>query len=84
MKLINEIYNFYRDRFIGDEEDVMAIVLSILQEQNREEMLQWINEMQESEIYQMLGLYLMEMLRLKLAEEGLSIPPMGSKPERYH
>jgi hypothetical protein len=84
LKLIDDIFNLYRDRFTGNDEDVMTVVMGILQEQNKEAMIDWISEMQESEIYQMLGLYLMEMLRIKLLEEGIVTPSSTDKAPRYH
>jgi hypothetical protein len=85
MKLVNDIYNLYRDKLTGDEEDVPAIVMSLLHGQSKEELLQWIQEMQESEVYQMLGLYLMEMLRIKMAEEGIGdVRPETTRYQKYH
>jgi hypothetical protein len=75
----------YRDKLTGDEEDVTAIVMGLLHGQSKEELMQWIQEMQDTEIYQMLGLYLMEMLRVKMAEEGVgSVRPETSRQHRYH
>jgi hypothetical protein len=85
MKLVNDIYNLYRDKLTGDEEDVAAIVMGLLHGQSKEELLQWVQEMQETEIYQMLGLYLMEALRVKMAEEGVgSIRPETIRQQRLH
>ncbi|ERI07742.1 DUF6154 family protein [Aneurinibacillus aneurinilyticus] len=85
MKLVNDIYNMYRDKLTGDEEDVTAIVMGLLHGQSKEELMQWIQEMQDTEIYQMLGLYLMEMLRVKMAEEGVgSVRPETFRQHRYH
>ncbi|WCK53939.1 DUF6154 family protein [Aneurinibacillus sp. Ricciae_BoGa-3] len=84
MKLIEDIFNLYRDRFTGNDDDVMTVVMGILQEQNKEAMIDWISDMQESEIYQMLGLYLMEMLRIKLLEEGIEAPQSTDKSPWYH
>ncbi|AMA71957.1 MULTISPECIES: DUF6154 family protein [Aneurinibacillus] len=85
MKLVDNIYNLYRDKLVGEEEDVPAIVMSLLHGQSKEELLQWIQEMQETEIYQMLGLYLMEMLRMKMAEEGVGdVRPEPLRQQRYH
>ncbi|CEH27703.1 hypothetical protein AM501_16985 [Aneurinibacillus migulanus] len=85
MKLVNDIYNMYRDKLTGDEEDVTAIVMGLLHGQSKEELMQWIQEMQDTEIYQMLGLYLMEMLRVKMAEEGVgSVRPENTRQHRYH
>ncbi|MBN6186714.1 hypothetical protein JQN58_06870 [Aneurinibacillus sp. BA2021] len=85
MKLINEIYNLYRDKLTGDEEDVAAIVMGLLHGQSKEELMQWVEDMHENEIYQMLGLYLTEMLRIKMAEEGVgSVRPETVRQQRYH
>jgi hypothetical protein len=85
MKLVNDIYNLYRDKLTGDEEDVPAIVMSLLHGQSKEELLQWVQEMQEPEVYQMLGLYLMEMLRIKMAEEGIGdVRPETTRYQKYH
>ncbi|GEN33350.1 MULTISPECIES: DUF6154 family protein [Aneurinibacillus] len=85
MKLVNDIYNLYRDKLTGDEEDVTAIVMSLLHGQSKEELVQWIQEMQETEIYQMFGLYLMEALRVKMAEDGIGgARPETARQQRYH
>lgn len=85
MKLVNNIYNLYRDKLIGEEEDVTTLVMGLLHERTKEELISWIDEMQETEVYQMLGLYLLEMLRLKLTEEGITpAPRYDSSAQRFH
>ncbi|BAU26793.1 hypothetical protein DFP93_11165 [Aneurinibacillus soli] len=85
MKLVNDIYNMYRDKLIGEEEDVTTLVMGLLHERTKEEMMSWVNDMQETEVYQMLGLYLLEMLRLKLADEGIPLQPrQDAGAQRFH
>jgi len=62
---VDEVYSLYRDQLNDDEEDAVAIVLSILEDQSRENVLQLIDEMSDDEIMQMLGVYLVEMLKMK-------------------
>ncbi len=79
MRFIDEVYALYRDQLTGDEEDTIAIVLGLLEEQNRKELIQLINEMSEDELLHMMTIYLVEMLRLKMDKDGV-----GSSDGRTH
>ncbi|MBD1372520.1 hypothetical protein IC620_09155 [Hazenella sp. IB182357] len=70
MSFVDEVYSLYRDQLSDDEEDAVAIVLSILEEQSKENILQLIQEMNDDEIMQMLGVYLVEMLKMKMIQDG--------------
>lgn len=70
MRFINRLYDLYRDHLTGDEEDLVAVVVDILQDLDRQEMIRLMVDMDDEEIYQMLGMYLVEMLRIKVAEDG--------------
>jgi len=78
MKFIDDLYNLYRDHLTGDEEDAVAIVLGVLQEQNEEDMLNLIKQMDEFEIFQMLSLFLVEMMKRKMATEGVGTTTLNS------
>lgn len=85
MSFVDEVYSLYRDQLNDDEEDAVAIVLSILEEQSRENVMQLINEMSDDEIIQMMGVYLVEMLKMKMIQDG-KLPqwkPMVVPP-RFH
>ncbi|MBO8171816.1 MAG: hypothetical protein H0Z33_07995 [Bacillaceae bacterium] len=71
MRFIDQLFNMYRDHLTGDEEDLVALVVYILEEQERDDLLKLIHDMSEDEIYQMLGMFMVEMLRKKAAEEGI-------------
>lgn len=85
MSFVDEVYDLYRDQLSDDEEDAVAIVLSILEEQSREHMMQLIEQMDDDEITQMLGVYLVEMLKLKMVQDG-KLPRLRSvsPATRYH
>ncbi|MGA9175036.1 MAG: DUF6154 family protein [Thermoactinomyces sp.] len=85
MSFVDEVYSLYRDQLNDDEEDAVAIVLSILEDQSRENVLQLIDEMSDDEIMQMLGVYLVEMLKMKMVQDG-KLPPYRPllSPSRYH
>lgn len=71
MKLIDELYEFYRDKLTGDDEDIDILTFAILEEFSKEDILALINDMDEQELYDLIGLYLIETLRGKFAQQGL-------------
>jgi hypothetical protein len=71
VRLIDDLYNLYKHQLVGDEEDAIIIVSGLLEDLEREHFLEWIMEMQEHEIYEMFGNYLVDKLKQKMAEEGL-------------
>ncbi|MCF6092390.1 DUF6154 family protein [Microaerobacter geothermalis] len=75
MKFLDDLYQLYKNQLTGDEEDAVAIVVGILQEQDREHLLKIIHEMNEEEIFQMLSLYMLELMKIKLAKEGIGGSP---------
>lgn len=85
MSFVDEVYDLYRDQLTDDEEDAVTIVLSILEEQSRENMMELIQQMDDDEIMQMLGVYLVEMLKVKMVQDG-KLPRLrfDSPATRYH
>lgn len=85
MSFVDEVYDLYRDQLTDDEEDAVTIVLSILEEQSRENMMELIQQMDDDEIMQMLGVYLVEMLKVKMVQDG-KLPRLrfDSPASRYH
>lgn len=71
MKFINDLYDLYKDQLVGDEEDAIALVLYALQDHEREDLIKFVHQMNEEEIYQMLGNFLIEKLKDKMNKEGL-------------
>jgi hypothetical protein len=72
MRLVDEVYEFYRERLNDNEEDAIAVVLNLLEGHNREDLLRLINEMKEDEIFQMVALYMVELLKMKIIHGNYS------------
>lgn len=71
MNFVDEIYEMYRKRLTGDEEDAVALVLNLLEDHNRSDLMKMVNDMEDEEVFQMLAMWLIEMLKVKMAQEEL-------------
>jgi hypothetical protein len=70
MSFIDEVYSLYRDQLIDNEEDAVAVAISLLEEQSKENIIQLIHEMSDDELIQMMGVYIIEMLKIKMVKDG--------------
>lgn len=70
MKFIDDLYEYYKDRLTGDEEDAEAVAMSILDELSRRDVLKLIGEMTDEELLGMFGLYVLESLKAKMAAKA--------------
>lgn len=84
MKFIDQLYELYKNQLTGDEEDVVIIVSGILSELNKEELQDLIKDLSHEEIYQMLGTYMVDRLRIKLIEKGAGVPEDAFSSDRVH
>lgn len=80
MKLADEIFELYRDKITGEDEDIDALALTILREMTREHLLKIVAEMDEEELYELMGQYLIDSLRERFAEEGYGQQQAPSTP----
>lgn len=69
LKLVDEIYEFYRDKLTGDEEDIDMLAFAFLEEMSYEDLLSIIKDLEQQELYDLVGLYLIEALKVKFAQE---------------
>lgn len=67
MRFVDRLYEYYRDHFNGDEEDIVAIVVGILTEQSRDDLMKLIREMDDDELLQMMATYMIEVVKRKVA-----------------
>ena len=67
MKLVDEIYEFYRDRLTGSEEDIDMLTFALLEEMTYEDLLNMIRSLDQQELYNLVGLYILEALKGKFA-----------------
>jgi len=66
MRFVDELYEFYKDKLIADEEDVDIITATIMQEMSREDLLLLFAELSYEELYKLMGTYIAEKLKEKM------------------
>lgn len=71
MKLIDEVYEMYKDHFTGDEEDVLVVIYGLLDGYKNEDLITLFHDLSPEEKFEMTILYMYEKLRLKIAQEGI-------------
>lgn len=69
MKFIDELYELYRNKLTGDEEDADILAFSVLEQLDREDMMTLITELSDQELYNLVGFYMIEKLKAKMARE---------------
>ncbi|PLR98244.1 DUF6154 family protein [Bacillus sp. T33-2] len=69
MKLIDELYELYRNKLTGDEEDIDMLAFAFLEEMSRDDLLKIIQDLDKQELYDLMGLYLIESLKGKFAQD---------------
>lgn len=84
MSFIDEVYSMYRDHLHDGEDDAVAIVLSILENQSKDNVMQLITEMNDDEIIQMMGIYLIEMIKMKMIQDGKIAQCIPVNISQYH
>ena len=77
MKLIDDLFEHYRTKLTGDDEDIDILALALLEQLNQSEILSYIKEMDEVELRSFFGLYIMETLKAKFSESSTSHPKEG-------
>ncbi|MFK2824739.1 DUF6154 family protein [Bacillus sp. B190/17] len=65
MKLVDELFEIYRGRLQGTEEDLDMITLTVLEQLSQKEILGMIKELKEEELAYFFRLYLFEALKQK-------------------
>ena len=83
MKFVDELYHFYRNRLVADEEAIDLIVASLLSEMDRNDWLRILSELNDRDLYKVTAASLAEKLREKLIEEG-SGPETGEQGPRFY
>jgi hypothetical protein len=67
MRFVDELYELYKGHFNGDEEDITAIVVGVLSEQDREGLYELIEQMDDEELFHMMATYMIEVMKRKVA-----------------
>ena len=77
MNFIDELYQLYRDKLTGDDEDIDILALAVLEQLDRKDVMQLIDELEDRELYNLMGIYIIDSLKKRFAKED--IPPSPSK-----
>lgn len=86
MKLIDDLFEHYRSKLNGDDEDIDILVLAVLEQLSKEEILEYVTEMDELELRSFMGVYIMETLKEKFALANPADPkdPSSSDFRNFH
>ncbi|MFB4166056.1 DUF6154 family protein [Alteribacillus sp. JSM 102045] len=71
MEFVDNLYDLYKNKLTGDEEDALIIIEGILQTFSSKDVDELMDKLSDQERYDMLALFLYEKFRQKLAEEGI-------------
>jgi hypothetical protein len=81
MKFVDKVYDLYKDRLTGDEEDAYIIMQGIFEEFDRKDFVKIVQELPDPNIEEMVTYYMIELLRRKLGEEGVGHVTMNTDIE---
>lgn len=84
MRFVDDLFALYKDKLTGNENEAIVLVLNILAEQGRDDLMKLIREMSSNELRQMLSLYMVELLKLRMVKEGIMEPGHEGEHSRYH
>lgn len=84
MKLIDDLYDMYRNKLTGDEEDIDMLTFAVLEQLDHKEMLELIHEMDDQELTNLMGMYIIESLKGKFAQNSISARPTYFPPRNLH
>ncbi|KIL43940.1 DUF6154 family protein [Jeotgalibacillus soli] len=68
MKLIDEIYEMYRGKIRGTKEDFDIIAFTILEQFDRKELIEMVQDMSDDELAYFIRLYILESLERKMGQ----------------
>ncbi|MEH7387356.1 DUF6154 family protein [Bacillus sp. JJ1521] len=81
MKIIDEIYEMYRNKLTGDEEDADIIAFSVLEQFEREDLIDLLGDLTDQELRNLVGFYMIENLKAKMARDGIGRSKMMTVDE---
>ncbi|GLY10338.1 DUF6154 family protein [Pseudobacillus badius] len=71
MKLVDELFEMYRGKLQGTEEDLDMITLAVLEQLSQKEILSIIKELNKDELTYFFRLYLFEALKQKFDMDSM-------------
>lgn len=68
MKLVDEIFEMYKGKIRGSQEDLDMIAFTILEQLDHTELLEMVKELSEDELAYFIRLYIVESLKGRLEQ----------------
>jgi hypothetical protein len=75
MTFADELYLAYKHQLSGREIDAELLTASVLDELNREDVLDLLGELKEDDLFGLFGLYLIDHLKKRMNKDKLSKHP---------
>ncbi len=80
MKFVDELFKLYKEHLTATDEAAIEIVLTLFADHEREDLMRFISELSDDEVFQMVSFYVIEMVKRKMSQEGLERINEGEYP----
>lgn len=84
MRFIDDLYALYKHKLTGNENESVMLVLDILADQKRDDLMKLIDDLSDNEVKQMVSLYLVELLKARMVKDGIMERDRDSYRSPYH
>lgn len=72
MKFVDDLFKLYKDHLISTDDAAVEIVLTLFADHNREDLMRFISELSDDEMFQMVSLYVIELVKRKISKEVMN------------
>ncbi len=80
MKFVDDLFKLYKAHLTSTDEAAIEVVLTLFADHKREDLMRFIEELSEDEVFQMVSFYVIEMVKRKMIKEGLEPLDNGEIP----
>lgn len=80
MKFVDDLFKLYKEHLAGTDEAAIEIVLTLFADHQREDLMRFISDLSDEEMFQMVSFYVIEMVKRKMSQEGLERLDEGEYP----
>lgn len=80
MKFVDDLFKLYKEHLTTTDEAAIEIVLTLFADHEREDLMRFISDLNDDEVFQMVSLYVIEMVKRKMSKEGLERLDEGEYP----
>ncbi|PWA09745.1 cytosolic protein [Pueribacillus theae] len=71
MEFIDNLYELYKNKLTGDEEDAFIVIAGMMESFSNQDVEKFFYDLSEKDRFDMLALFLYEKFRQKIAKEGI-------------